>query len=227
MLFSAVRSRFSVSFLSNQLGYTRAAKEEKFAYIFRNYDVFTVHKINTISPYLEIVCQQIFFLDGISNDYQIEIVPRFVVGASFLSLSHPYSGRTQSRQSSCSLLIEFIHVSERVYVCVEYCPSTPFFGIGGGRRRRKSRNEHKIFKRFCSSIICFMRMCNSVCVQLSGSVCEFTRMIFGVELYILLDLTCYSCWLLHAHLTIFLSLLSCVVFKRTAKIHHFHTLDWH
>lgn len=194
----------SVSFLSNQ--WDIRGKRRKFAYIFRNYDVFTVHKINKISPYLEIVCQQIFFswwnFKRLPNWDCTQIRRRELFPSSF-----------QSRQFFVQLTCE----SEVVLL---------LFSLASEEEEEEAEMNIKYSRDFAPVLyfmwmwICKKRVCMSEWV--SGSVC--------VNAY---DFQSWaSCWTWVVIVVVvactfnhFLKLV--VVFKRTAKIHHFHTLDWH
>lgn len=123
----------SVSFLSNQLGYSRQKKK----------NLRTFFEITMCSPCIKSTQYPLtwksfgskyFSLDGISNDYQIEIVPRFAVGESLLL--HPLRGTYYSISSVSVQFTHRVYSCERVCVCVCMgdCPSTPFFGIRRGRR---------------------------------------------------------------------------------------------
>lgn len=85
------------SFLSNQqdsatklrIHFSEREKRE-------NYDVFTVHKINTISPFLEIICQQIFLSWWNFERLLNWDVPRFSV-VRIMPISHIHTMPCESR----------------------------------------------------------------------------------------------------------------------------------
>lgn len=128
-----------------------------------------------------------FSLDGISNDYQIEIVPWFVV-AHFLLLSpHMYVSNLSS------VAVQFTH---GICVCVRVCEWAweivlPLLSLaaeqwGGGEARAEmnikySRDFVPVLYYSCACVI-------ASSWAVGRGVSEFSRMIFGVEFYVGLDL---------------------------------------